>query len=131
MALRIKLSRLLAAVIDEAARNPEFAARLEEALDGASLGKRSERPDRKAAGRRGGRRAAAVLDPVALAQNGEDELRSALGPLDHDQLLDVVAEHGMDPGKLVMKWKDRDRIVDRIVEIAVARSTKGDAFRLS
>jgi hypothetical protein len=35
----------------------------------------------------------------------------------------------MDPGKLVMKWKGADRVVDRIVELAVARSKKGDAFR--
>jgi len=35
----------------------------------------------------------------------------------------------MDPGKLVMKWKDRDRVIDRIVEIAGRRATKGDAFR--
>ncbi|WP_162527293.1 hypothetical protein [Sphingomonas solaris] len=49
--------------------------------------------------------------------------------LGHEQLLDIVAEFGMDPGKLVMKWKDRDRVADRIVETAIARATKGDAFR--
>jgi hypothetical protein len=35
----------------------------------------------------------------------------------------------MDPGKLVMKWKDASRIIDRIIELSLARSTKGDAFR--
>ncbi len=35
----------------------------------------------------------------------------------------------MDPGKLVMKWKDNVRVIDRIVELSLTRSTKGDAFR--
>jgi hypothetical protein len=56
-------------------------------------------------------------------------LRLDLSALNIEQLKDVVAQHGMDPGKLVMKWKDPARIIDRIVELAMARSTKGDAFR--
>jgi hypothetical protein len=43
-------------------------------------------------------------------------------------LRDVVADYGMDPGKLVMKWRDADRIVDRIVEVARGRAQKGSAF---
>jgi hypothetical protein len=35
----------------------------------------------------------------------------------------------MDPGKLVIKWKKAERIIDRIVEISMARAQKGDAFR--
>lgn len=34
----------------------------------------------------------------------------------------------MDPGKLVMKWKTPQRIIDRIVEFSMARSVKGDVF---
>jgi hypothetical protein len=56
-------------------------------------------------------------------------LRSELSSLDIEQLKDVVAQYGMDPGKLVMKWKDAARIIDRIVELSLTRSTKGDAFR--
>jgi hypothetical protein len=36
--------------------------------------------------------------------------------------------HWMDPGKLVMKWKTPQRIVDRIVEFSMARAVKGDVF---
>ncbi len=79
--------------------------------------------------RRGGRRSPALLDPVALAGQGDAVLRGRLGELDLDRLHDVVAEYGMDPGKLVMKWRDRERVIDRIVEVASARATKGDAFR--
>ena len=58
-----------------------------------------------------------------------DALRSQLSALSLDQLRDVVAEYGMDQGKLVMKWKDPVRVMDRIVEIALARAQKGHAFR--
>lgn len=130
--LKTRLAKLAAAVADHAARDPAFAATLEAILgDGAARpadGRRAKVPRGEGA-RKGGRRAAAALDPVALAQSGPDALRAAMAPLDHEQLLDIVAEFGMDPGKLVMKWKDRDRVADRIVETAIARATKGDAFR--
>lgn len=75
------------------------------------------------------RRPAAVLDPVELARSGENALRTGLASLSLEQLKDIVADHGMDPGKLVMKWKDATRVSDRIVELAVTRAHKGDAFR--
>lgn len=131
MPARSKLERLFAVVIAEAARNSDFAERLEKAIGGASPGGAVTKPGKGGPVRRGGRRAPAVLDPVALAHEGERQLREALGQLDLQKLHDIVAEYGMDPGKLVMKWKDKERVIDRIVEIALARSTKGDAFRLS
>lgn len=130
--LKARLARLAAAVADQAARDPAFAATLEAILGGGATGgptKARTARTRPEGVRKGGRRAAALLDPVEIAQGGADRLRDALAPLGLGQLLDVVAEHGMDPGKLVMKWKDRDRVAERIVELAVARATKGDAFR--
>jgi hypothetical protein len=130
MAARAKLTRLLGVILEEAARNQEFAARLDEVLEGAAANRGTRKPTRSPEGaRRGGRRTPALVDPVAVAHQGEAALRDALATLDLERLLDVVAEHGMDPGKLVMKWKDRERVIDRIVDIALARSTKGDAFR--
>lgn len=131
MATRTKLSRLFAIVVEEASHNAEFAARLEEVLGDTGPTEDARKRGSRAAPRRGGRRAPALVDPVALAHEGERQLRAALDRLELEKLLDVVAEYGMDPGKLVMKWRDRDRVIDRIVEISVARSTKGDAFRLS
>lgn len=52
-----------------------------------------------------------------------------MAALSIEQLRDIVAEQGLDPGKLVLKWKSTDRIIDRIVEISIARAQKGDAFR--
>ncbi len=75
------------------------------------------------------RRPPALLDPVELARESENALRGQLAQLTVEELKDIVADHGMDPGKLVMKWKSPERIIDRIVEISVGRTRKGDAFR--
>jgi hypothetical protein len=130
----MNLKRILTAVANvvanEATRNPEFRSRIEEALGQKATERRSLQrlPDEKEK-RKGGRRALAVLDPVDLVRHGEVGLRSRLNKLELERLLDIVAQYGMDPGKLVMKWKDRERVIDRIVEVAVSRATKGDAFR--
>lgn len=126
MKLRTKLLDLAKAVADAADRDPELASRLSEIFGAApAVPKRLE----PVPGRAKNRRPAAVLDPVVVVGEGEDALRSQLSALSLDQLRDVVAEYGMDQGKLVMKWKDPVRIIDRIVEIAVARAQKGHAFR--
>ena len=128
MTMRKTLVAVAQVIADEAERNEDFRGRIEQALA-------LERPTRtKGASvrkptRRGGRRTPAVLDPVEVARDGEDILRSHLGKLELNQLLDIVAQYGMDPGKLVMKWKTPDRVIDRIVEISLSRATKGDAFR--
>lgn len=132
MTLKRTLGALVNVILDEAARNPEFRDRIEAALGMAKPAPTAPKvsaakpQDEK---RKGGRRAPAVLDPIDLARNGEVELRDKLAALDLEKLLDVVAQYGMDPGKLVMKWKDRERVIDRIVEVAQGRATKGDAFR--
>lgn len=133
MNLKKTLGALVNIVLDEAAKNPEFKERIESALQPKVLPSKADlRTPTASEGeghRKGGRRAPAVLDPIDIAKEGETALRSQLARLDLELLLDVVAQYGMDPGKLVMKWKDRDRVIDRIVEIASARATKGDAFR--
>lgn len=133
MNLKKTLNALLAVVLDEAAKNSDFKERIEAVLDqpppaAKVIRSRSDRP-KPEEHRKGGRRAPAVLDPIEFIQHGEAALRSKLGELDLERLLDIVAQFGMDPGKLVMKWKDRDRVIDRIVEVSSARATKGDSFR--
>jgi hypothetical protein len=124
----LDLARVLA---DQVERDPAFAGQIVAALglndNPAASPTASKRPPK--VDRPKNRRPAAVLDPVSLARDGEAALRSRLAHLSLDQLKDVVAEFGMDPSKLVMKWKDPERIVDRIVELALARAQKGDAFR--
>lgn len=135
MTLQNILNRLTKVVLEEAARNPQFKTALNDAL-GISTSKK-QTSDEKSTGagtsgeiKRGkNRRPPAVLDPVQLVRSGEQVLRSNLEKLTLDQLRDIVAEYGMDPSRLVMKWNTPERVIDRIVEISIARAHKGDAFR--
>jgi hypothetical protein len=79
--------------------------------------------------RRSGRRTPASMDPFAVYANGESALRHELEALDIERLKDIVAEYGMDPSNLAMKWKTRSRLVDLIVDTVRSRAHKGDAFR--
>jgi hypothetical protein len=121
MSLATTLQAFTRAVLDEAARNPEFSARLEQAL-----GLLPKPPKATAAGK--GRRAEPLINPIALAAEGEAALRDALRPLDVEQLKDIIAAHGMDPDKLAMKWKTAARLIERIVSTALVRQQKGDVF---
>lgn len=127
MRTRRKLLELARAVADKAERDPEFAQVL-----GEILGLEPSRRDKKETkdDRPRNRRTPAPFDPVAvLREHGDQELRSCLSALDLEQLKDIVAQYGMDPGKLVMKWKTQERVADRIVELSTKRAQKGDAFR--
>jgi hypothetical protein len=121
--LRSVLNGLVRAVVDEADRNPEFAQRLEESLGLISTESNGNRPRGSSS-----RRTPAILNPIELACKGEAVLRERLAGLDLEQLKDVVADFGMDQGKLVMKWKTPQRIIDRIVEVSMVRAVKGDVF---
>ena len=133
MKLRRALIDLVRVVADEAERNPDFATRVAAALgwkdSELAAHRKSEVPGRGAVQRPKNRRAPAVLDPIEIARQGASPLRARLGSLSVEQLKDIVAEFGMDAGKLVIKWKKADRIIERIVETSLARAQKGDAFR--
>ena len=128
------LRQFVKIVVDEAARNPKFAEELESAFAAAALRQSasSEGPaemlDRDVKKPRG-RRNKAVLDPVHLARDGEERLRTELENLTVDELKDIVAEFGMDPRRKVMKWKTRENIVEEIVRVSKYRSRKGESFR--
>jgi hypothetical protein len=128
--LKQALRAFSAVVLEEADRNPLFAERLQRALNLPGEQFAAEATVRTSADKRQRARAAAILDPVAIfAERGEEALRQALQPLLLGQLLDIVAEFAMDPSKLVMKWKNAERVVEHIVASARRRSIKGDAFR--
>ena len=118
-----KLKRLFGEIIAEANSNPAFAQRL------AALFEDQVAPS---AQRRTGtsRRAPGALDPyVVMNESGSAGLDAALKALDVDQLKDIIAEHGMDPAKLAMKWRKSDRLVEHIMSFVTSRERKGDAFR--
>ena len=129
MSLRKMLAALVKVIADEAEQNERFKSQVEEALGLVASPRNKDTSQHSEPKRKGGRRTPAIFDPVDLARRGEDALRTDLANLNLEQLRDIVAQYGMDPGKLVMKWRDVERVVDKIVELSVARAKKGDAFR--
>lgn len=135
MSLRNTLNRLMRVVIEEAERNPDFEAALNDALGSTPIKRKPINAEARGQVEDGetkrgkNRRAPAVLDPVQVVRDGEPALRSALEKLPLEQLRDIVAEYGMDPGRLVMKWNTPERVIERIMEMSIARAHKGNAFR--
>lgn len=137
MDVRRALSALARVVADRAERDPEFGTQIRKALGArAEIDSAAELKKKYAVREKGilpqrpaNRRAPAALDPVRLARQGELVLRAELGRLNLEQLRDIVAEYGMDTGKLVLKWRTPERVISRIVEVAIGRAQKGSAFR--
>jgi len=125
------LFQIARAVADQADTNPDFREMLLRAIHQPEQTACQMRipSDVPAVGRGKNRRAPAVLNPIEVVREGEAVLRSRLAVLTLDQLRDIVAEHGLDPGRLVMKWKTPERVIDWIIEKATVRSRHGDAFR--
>ena len=121
-ALPADLRALYQRVVEEADKNPEFAAAIRARFASKSKPRRARKSSKH-------RRAAGVIDPFAVRRDGPGALRRALEALTLEQLKDIVAEHAMDPGKLAMKWRTPERLIDLIVETVEMRRTKGSAFR--
>ena len=131
------LAQFLTVVANEAARTARFSKALStviavpetEHVAGESIGTAGARTSRQQ--KRAGRRNSGVLDPYAVySETGDSGLHARLAALDLEQLRDIIAEHGMDHDRLAMKWKDPERVIDRIVEKVASRASKGSAFRL-
>jgi hypothetical protein len=144
MSLDRKLKALFELIRDEANRNPEFRSHLETLFDdtagnrvpaeapGGVHRRRVERQEHEVGvppQKRGNRRTPAIVDPIAEGAHGETHLRNKLDALSLEQLRDVIADFRMDQSKLVMKWKDRARVIDHILATALVRREKGDVFR--
>lgn len=124
--IKKKMKALFLTIMDEAERNKEFADTISGIFEDFS-----ERGNDQTAnsGKRGAnRRDKAILDPIKLAEEGS-LAKELLEPLSEKELKDIIADYGMDPSKLAMKWKDRDRIIRLIIDISMRRASKGDAFR--
>lgn len=119
-----KIKALFATILEEMERNAEFRHRIEEIFEPESSVDKPEKPKPK------NRREPAVFDPIeVVALKSEPELKAALDTLNIEQLKDIVAQFRFDPSRLVMKWKDKDRIIEHIIKSSQARDQKGDVFR--
>lgn len=124
--IKKKLKALYELIIEEAENNEAFAEKLESIMMDAS--KDSKTDNSVKIKRSGNRRDKAVLDPILLAEEGKLS-KDVLEPLTDKELKDIIADYAMDPSKLAMKWKDRDRVIQLIIDTAQRRAAKGDAFR--
>ena len=133
MSLHKVLLDFVNVVVSEAEQNPDFADKLRAVFESNAGSTKKGRSVGITTGsgrtRPANRRPPAVLDPVSLAAHGEEALHTELSGLTLDQLKDIVADYGMDRDKLVMKWRTKSRVIDRIVEVSISRAQKGDAFR--
>lgn len=125
------LKQLVNAVIEETEHNDDFAHKIEQILSGEIVTVKKKNTGRKVPGmgRPSNRRDPAVFDPVSLISEDEYLLVEKLQSLTDKQLKDIIADYGMDPSKLAMKWKDRERLINHIVDTARRRAAKGDVFR--
>jgi hypothetical protein len=117
-----RLRRVFGLLIEAVKRDPELAREIERELGGLIAPSAPAAPPRN-------RRKPAAFDPFVVFAEGESALRTRLQALDAEGLQDMVAEHGMDPGKLVRKWKTPERLIEHIIATVQTRSRKGDAFR--
>lgn len=124
--LKKNMKALFDLIVDEAEKNEEFAEALSRIFNNETPEKRTK--DNTGEKRASNRRDKAVLDPIKLAENGE-LTADILSPLIEKELKDIIADFGMDPSRLAMKWKDKERLIQLILDTSIRRASKGDAFR--
>lgn len=124
--LKKNLKALFDLIVDEAEKNEEFAEALSRIFNNETPEKRTK--DNTGEKRASNRRDKAVLDPIKLAENGE-LTADILSPLVEKELKDIIADFGMDPSRLAMKWKDKEKLIQLILDTSIRRASKGDAFR--
>ena len=122
--LKKNIKELFDLLVDEAEKNEEFASALSHIFSGDAMEQKSN-PKEK---RKSNRRDKAILDPIKLAEEGQLSTEQ-LSTLSEKELKDIIADYGMDPSKLAMKWKNKNRLIQLIIDTSFRRASKGDAFR--
>lgn len=64
-----------------------------------------------------------------FSQGGEKALRDRLNSLELNALRRIVRHHSLDPSKLAEKWKNKERLINLIIDRVSARIDKGKAFK--
>ncbi len=124
--LKKNLKTLFDIIISEAEKNEDFADAL---CNMFSQSTSLDNENKPSGNKRGNRRDKAVLDPIKLAEEGA-LTTEILENLSEKELKDIIADYGMDSSKLAMKWKDKSRLVQLILDTSSRRASKGDAFRV-
>ena len=119
----IKLLRGLVDILaDEAARNPDFAARLDDVLTG--LPKEPAKPARQSATQ------PAELPDIHAEwnQHNETDFRLWLRDQPMSVLRALVRTHDFEPTRRTTKWKEAEKLADFIADGLKARLARGSSF---
>jgi hypothetical protein len=109
-------------ICDEADRNPEFAAKIDQLFSRLIKGEvKSER--------RANTFNASLPDIYAeLRRRGDEKFRDWLADHPVALLKGIIKQHDFDPGKRSTRWKDSSRLVDLIATQLSNRLKRGSAF---
>lgn len=102
-------------------KDPKFLAELEKWLNRYEISnvKRGERTYKDAP----------LIDAIDVYNNlGSDGLRFALDKLEISELRKIIMQNSLDPSKLSNKWKNKEKMINFILERIAARNSKGNAF---
>jgi hypothetical protein len=116
------LRGLVSLLADEAGRNPAFAARLDEILNG--LPAKAKRPAKQ-------RAAPPVHLPDIHAewnQRGESDFRLWLRDQPTTVLRALIRTHDLDPTRRTAKWREGEKFADYIADCLKARLARGSSF---
>ena len=127
--IEIVINRLAAVIIDEASQNPAFADKLQNAIMAADYESATDKKQEQTAPKRKRRRDPALLNPIDMIQEDEAKLIGRLHEFSEKELKDIIAEYRLDPSQRAMYWRNRERLIQFILDTARRRAAKGDAFR--
>lgn len=125
----VAISRLAAVIIEEASYNQTFADKLQNAIMGTDCGSATGADSAQNTAKHKRRRDPSLLNPIDMIMEDEDKCNQALHELSEKQLKDIIAEYRMDPSQRAMHWRNRERLIQLILDTARRRAAKGDAFR--
>jgi hypothetical protein len=115
-----RVSRLLRLLAEKIERNPEIIEELE--LNKDILIEHRKKEETK--------QSSIDFDIFQVfAEGTKQALRQKLELLDVKTLRNVIRQHGFDPSKLAEKWKNKERLINLIIERVAARHDKGKVFK--
>lgn len=122
-ALVALLRDLVNLVADEAARNPDFGARVEKLLE-AIPERRKAKP--RSASAKGGETLPDVH--TEWSARGESEFRLWLREQPIPTIRAVIRAQDLDPTRRTVKWKDAEKLAGFVADSLRARLSRGSAF---
>ncbi len=70
-----------------------------------------------------------LFNPIEIyLRDGPEALRKRLEIMELEELRSLIREHHLDRTNKSLKWKNREKVIEKILERTEARATKGDIF---